>query len=335
MYKIKKAICCLIPLVLLGILTGCINNANKNPKKFALEEVEPLLEIEMRTPNFGYAINQDFQILKTEDGCKDWYKIENFKSILGKTDTPALLAVENNTVYIAIYSTSGIDCFKSMDAGEKWSLSKIRVQTNPNSAYGGDLYLSFFDKSKGFLYTSNSDALNQNKKELYETTNGGNNWYIIHPQQKSGDSLSINGTVSGMKFINSSVGYVTVNSEQGNALYKTANGGETWIPVSLPTPKGISNIGRVISCMAQNSSLGNNNIDIEVSMMSGLQGGRYVYTAEDDGANWILSGETNNIMTNFSMVDRNTGYGIASSPLNIKGCLFMTKDGGRIWSLFK
>ena len=296
MYKIKKVIYYLIPLVLLGILTSCINS-NKNSKKIALEDVEPLLNIEMVTQNFGYAINQDFQILKTEDGCKNWYKIKDIKSVLGKTDTPVILAVENNTVYIAIYSSSGIDCFKSIDAGEKWSLSKIKTQTNPNSAYGGDLYLSFYDKSKGFLYTSNSDALNQSEKELYETTNGGSNWNKIHSQQKSGDSLSINGTVSGMKFVNSSVGYITVNSNQGNALYKTPNGGKIWVPVPLPMPKGISNIGTVISCMAQNSSLGNKNIDMEVLIMSGLQGGRYLYTTEDDGASWILSGEINNMMT--------------------------------------
>jgi photosystem II stability/assembly factor-like uncharacterized protein len=97
-------------------------------------------------------------------------------------------------------------------------------------------------------------------------------------------------------------------------LYSTGDGGQTWQSVPLPSAFRVSD--------PPDGGL------FFASRQSGLALGRWIYRTGDGGRIWS-TGKNVNWDGQFSFVDLNTGWAVATNAGQI--ALVRTADGGRTW----
>ena len=105
---------------------------------------------------------------------------------------------------------------------------------------------------------------------------------------------------------------------QHNFLYSTPDGGQSWQSVSLPS------VFTVLTPPAGGLFFTN--------VQSGLALGRWIYRTDDAGKTWS-SGKQVNWDGQFSFVDLNTGWAVATNAGQI--ALVRTVDGGGTWQEIK
>ncbi|HMD83031.1 MAG TPA: hypothetical protein VKE92_17055, partial [Anaerolineales bacterium] len=100
--------------------------------------------------------------------------------------------------------------YTSDDSGDTWLLLPTLI---PN---GG---------SADFL--SANEAVIYNGEQFYVTRDAARTWTIIPPDVKFGE------TFAGMDFVNALSGWVITldPTNNGRSLYRTSDGGATWLPV--------------------------------------------------------------------------------------------------------
>jgi photosystem II stability/assembly factor-like uncharacterized protein len=76
------------------------------------------INISMVTSNIGYAITKNYTVVKTSDGGATWRNILAVNSLYEFNDEPGLIAVNKDTVYVAAYSSTGINIYKTTNFGK-------------------------------------------------------------------------------------------------------------------------------------------------------------------------------------------------------------------------
>ncbi|MBI1855580.1 MAG: hypothetical protein HYR93_06915 [Chloroflexi bacterium] len=153
-------------------------------------------------------------LYKTSDAGRSWalnpapipagYEQAEFETIGPKfvSSIDAYLPVHissQNGVLLAVYA--------SHDGGANWALTPTMIPQ------GGTL--DFVSPKDGFVW---------NAAAFYVTRDGAQTWTIIPPDVAFGDSFA------GMDFVNATTGFVLTNDVSGaRNLYKTTDGGATWI----------------------------------------------------------------------------------------------------------
>lgn len=313
--------------------------------KTSLTQSKSFSNIDMVTINYGYAITKDFHLAKTSNSGRNWVNILTINNISDDSEEPALFVLDDKTIYIASYMTTGIEVEKSIDAGISWSKIAIKMQVaDANSGYGGSLMLSFINKSDGFLLTSSGPACGQMSKALYKTTNGGNNWYLISSWDLNGDYLisakggkntvGINGYTTGMTFFNANIGFITCtyHGQTETSVYKTTDGGKSWFVTSFPLPE------KFVSLKYNNYYIDayppvligqdNKNAKMELYFCHEGECHVYIYSSNNGGDTWCIDEISNILMRNYCFVDDKNGFG-----LDDYGKLYATKNDGITWSI--
>jgi len=154
-------------------------------------------------------------IYRTDDGGASWAQISLPLPPGGEN---AELAMEqlgimspDNTFLIMHVTGEAFDLavFTSTDAGKTWSLTPTLI---PGSG------------SADFL--SAEEMVVYNGNQFYVTRDAARTWSIIPPDVLFGESFA------GMDFVNTSTGWVvTQDPANHRSLYRTSDGGATWIPV--------------------------------------------------------------------------------------------------------
>lgn len=144
---------------------------------------------------------------------------------------------------------------------------------------------------------------------VVRTTDGGRSW--------SGTQLPNNAYhMESIHFVSPLIGWCSGTSP--DRIYKTTDGGQTWIDV---TP---SNVVDIWGCYFVNASVG-------IVLGGGCGNGQYFYRTTDGGLTWV---ETTYTEPNSGLSDAilysPTGLGYAASS----GLLWRTTDGGVSWSVF-
>lgn len=152
--------------------------------------------------NNGWLSNNNGEILKSSDGGLTWQVVKQ-KNVGG-----ARLAVfDENTVYFL----SG-KLFRTFDGGVTWD--SLSVST-PNNYMNSEMFFS--DPDNGYIVTVNgTGGMIISEYPIVMTKNGGSNW-------QSSDYLKSDGFRC-VYFTDENNGWVA-----GNNIYKTNDGGESWI----------------------------------------------------------------------------------------------------------
>ena len=304
-----------------------------------------LSDIDMVTINSGYAITQDFHIVKTLDNGSNWTNILTINSVSVDSENPALFVLDDKTVYVASFTTTGIDVYKSVDAGANWNKSTIKMQVDDvNSGYGGSLFLSFINDDDGFLIANASPAAGLMSKALYKTTDGGINWSLVNNWNVGGDSLissqaddhatKINGYTTGMSFSNAHTGFITCkyHGQTEISVYKTSDGGKNWSVDSFPLPeKYTANKGYYVDAYPPTFfGEGNKNAKMELYFCSNNtnESNYYFYSSDNGGETFHIDGIINMGLTDYCFVDDKNGFGLDGS-----GNIYSTSNGGITWSM--
>jgi photosystem II stability/assembly factor-like uncharacterized protein len=297
------------------------------------------IRINMTTVDSGYAITPKFHLLRTSNGGNSWSDILTIVSLFSYSDQPALFVLNDKTVYIASYTTSGVEIRKSTDSGESWSKSAIKMQTDDfNSGYGGSLALSFIDQSDGFLLTSGLPAAGLMGKAFYKTSDGGNNWSLVggnsNPTKGSRNIAGINGYTTGMAFLSKDTGYITCKYHGQNeiSVYKTADSGTSWSVSSLPLPNKYASFvydKNYYTDAFSPAFFGENNKNAKMVLNFCHDEERdvYIYSSDNEGTDWHINGISNHLMKKYCFVDDKNGFG-----LDENGTLYRTNNGGITWS---
>ena len=200
-------------------------------------------------PDFKYvqylSLSPDFAVdhtltahpgmLRSTDGGDTWVELTRNPGlptgVLGKM-TIAVSPADPNRVWAITEATNG-GLYRSDDGGETWTIS-----STPFS--GGDL--SFIDVNNGWMLADLGVGAGSNAVAVFQTKDGGATWtqtYTNDPNEKdAGNSLPLGGLKSDLLPLNMQTAWVGgVIYTTGTAyLYRTEDGGHTWIHVKLELP---------------------------------------------------------------------------------------------------
>lgn len=184
--------------------------------------------------------------------------------------------------------------------------------TQPMKALGMDRYLRRIGVSEGGGY----------KGLFLVSTNAGMTW---DTKGKLPDSVFY---MIGASFVNTSVGYVTVDADPQFGLariLKTTDAGDTWIqltiPDSIPSLRNITFLDSLTG-IAVGYQLRN-------QMISGI-----ILRTSDAGSTWHAEEfPTVDNFTDVYFLDSSTGFAVGVySPSLLRGAIFKTTDAGLTWS---
>lgn len=82
----------------------------------------------------------------------------------------------------------------------------------------------FLDSLRGWLVSGNTNP-NDSSGYILKTTNGGDNWMVLHGEVRD---------FTRVKFLNVNTGFVCGGYSTGARLYKTTNGGNNWFALNIP-----------------------------------------------------------------------------------------------------
>ncbi|HRI85437.1 MAG TPA: T9SS type A sorting domain-containing protein [Ignavibacteria bacterium] len=180
-----------------------------------------------------------------------------------------------------------------------------REQFLPDLNGGSIVDITFTDSLTGYAVTSAGMEL---KSHIIKTSNGGENWLIIK-------SDSANGPYTKCKFFNAETGYASMLDDK---LYKTTDGGNTWMQTNNPNSfTGYQDI----SVLSEN--------EVWMCFDSPFTGG--VYRSTDGGISWEnkYPPQLSNGPDRIYMI--NSRIGFISNGENSQSYLKKTTDAGNSW----
>ena len=186
-------------------------DGGKTWKTISEGELYSYNHLQFTSETTGYIMG-DKTLLKTEDAGENWYPVE-----LPKTEYPYLSNMSFPTSKIG-YVYGGGKFLKTTDGGKNWR--------QKNLSYDGFNIGNFLNEKTGFLV---------NGTTLYKTTNGGEDWQTTYINI---EELPYNTKIGHILFIDENTGFLAANKN----LLKTIDGGDTWEILSTSFKSTISSI---------------------------------------------------------------------------------------------
>ncbi len=268
-----------------------------------------LVSVSTVNRNVAWTIGQAPAVVyRTTNGGETWMQ---------RTSTPEIVimtieALDSNTAFIGTYNESAsAGLYRTTDGGQSWQL----VYLPPESSDWGWNWIHFFDSQNGIACYEDKNG--SQHIWIVKTNDGGDTWTPIHNQPDSNsyeyalqnvvhfyDNLNgwfgtlggrlfhtidggetwdgfdhgNTGIVWGIRFISPMVGIRTSGSSP--YLTRSADGGETWTPVSdLPVLK-ISSIGPASSVSTPATN------QLWVSGLAHSPAKPFMLTSVDSGITW-------------------------------------------------
>jgi len=156
-------------------------------------------------------------LYRTDDGGHTWAKVpvnvpEGTENSEVSIDRDQMKFVSARDAFIALHISGDATqtaVYVSRDAGDTWA-----IPSTPLDGAGASVFLS------------PQEAIIYNGEQFYVTRDAARTWVTFSPNVVFGDSFS------GMDFINTSSGWVlTFDAANHRSLYRTTDGGTTWLAV--------------------------------------------------------------------------------------------------------
>jgi len=196
----------------------------------ALPALTPLVTLRMFTPTTGWAATAQ-AVLRTTDGGTAWRQVGPRAAGVA----PFFLSAAAAWVASPEGGGAGVQVWRTTDGGTSWTVATLNV---PASALS--LSLDFVNATDGWLLTGAASSSGPASATLWRTTNGGATWSAIYPagQAASAAAWPFGGSGAAIGFRGALSGWAVVHPADPGApwLYRTGDGGRTWLPPArLPT----------------------------------------------------------------------------------------------------
>lgn len=215
---------------------------------------------------------------------------------------------------------------RTTDGGQTWLADSV----------AGATHLDFrdvqaFDANRAYLMSAGSGELSR----LYKTFDGGKSWQLQH-QNKIPE-----GFFDGMAFWDENNGVVVGDPVNGRLmLLLTSDGGKSWQPLPAEKSPAVSEGEYAFAASGTGIvALGKN----KIRLATGGSVAR-VFSSNDRGQTWQVAGTPvvsgNQSSGIFSIAFRDEKYGVViggnyQQPLEAKGNVALTSDGGKTWQLIQ
>ncbi len=258
--------------------------------------VYTLNDIRMFSSSVAIAAGDNQLILRTTNGGNNWTIVNQGSPVNNSITNLSIFndgsAAAFSTFYQAPYEYTYI--YRSSNMGLTWQISQTFVANR---------WIHFLNLNTGWAYgsTSTGPPLNQYYLDVNQTTNGGQNWFLIN----RGPGVSINPGM--IYFFDASFGF---KYSHIGIVYtsRSLDGGNTWISTGIPNLYNLVRSFYFISSLKGWLS-GDNSI---------------IYHTTNSGVNWIQ--QTSPVSANMNeiyFINENTGWVAAGSQGLLK-----TSNGG-------
>ena len=178
-----------------------------------------LVPLDMQTAWVGGVVYSPgtIYLYRTDDGGQNWTQVslelpegaENFElgidedqvQFVSAEDGFLVVRMSGDSTQTAVYITN--------DGGDTWQLTPTLI---PNAG------------ASDFL--SAEEAIIYNGEQFYLTRDAGRTWTTVSPDIVFGDSFAT------MEFVNLNSGWILTVANEKRSLYRTHDGGATWLPVT-------------------------------------------------------------------------------------------------------
>ena len=238
-------------------------------------------------PNIFYMGTTGGGLWKTEDYGSSWNNISDGFFKTGTVGSVSVSESDPNVVVVGmgehaargVMTSMGDGIYISLDAGKTWVNRGLK-----NSRHISDILIH--PKNPNIIYVSVQGAQYGKSKDrgIYKTLDGGKSWKNILFINDSTGASSLSMDMNNPRVLYASMwdhqrkSWQMISGGPNSGLYKSTNGGESWISMSEGLPEKIGKSG--ISVSRANSNIVYANIEAQ-----GEKGG--VYRSDNAGEKWI------------------------------------------------
>jgi len=238
-------------------------------------------------PNIFYMGTTGGGLWKTEDYGSSWNNISDGFFKTGTVGSVSVSESDPNVVVVGmgehaargVMTSMGDGVYISLDAGKTWLNRGLK-----NSRHISDIIIH--PKNSNIIYVSVQGAQYGKSKDrgIYRTLDGGKSWKNILFINDSTGASSLSIDMNNPRVLYASMwdhqrkSWQMISGGPNSGLYKSTNGGESWINMSEGLPEKIGKSG--ISVSRANSNIVYANIEAQ-----GEKGG--VYRSDNAGEKWI------------------------------------------------
>ena len=238
-------------------------------------------------PNIFYMGTTGGGLWKTEDFGSNWTNISDGFFKTGTVGSVSVSESDPNIIVVGmgehaargVMTSMGDGIYISLDAGKTWVNKGLK-----NSRHISDVIIH--PKNANIIYVSVQGAQYGKSKDrgIYKTLDGGNTWKNILFINDSTGASSLSMDMNNPRVLYASMwdhqrkSWQMISGGPNSGLYKSSNGGESWINMSQGLPEKIGKSG--ISVSRANSNIVYANIEAK-----GEKGG--VYRSDNAGEKWI------------------------------------------------
>ena len=282
------------------------------------------VEFQNEHNGWGIAINGSGHVVRTVDGGSSWLNASP-AGLTSVGSSASLVILDTNTVWLLAPASDFFSgrLYRSTDGGITW---------NSNPVPFGTAWLQFVDTQNGRALADRGARAGEQAVELFQSADGGVTWTsVFHndpSQPGSSDSLPLEGIKNGMTFSDANNGWVTssVPADGQVYLYRTQDGGVTWLQQSVALPAGYEAYQYLAQAPVFFGKVGFLPLMIRMPEMTALT----IFSTQDGGLTW--SGDPSSAS---QMIQ--PGLVAAADPQNIRSWdggaeLYFSADGARTWS---
>jgi hypothetical protein len=200
---------------------------------------EPVRAMDLLRDGAGWVLLEK-HLLWTNTAGKQWRDITPPETGPFSIDTAFFLDASTGWALISGPDPDGKDAISlklasTTDAGTTWSINLLRPTEGVSAFYAGTVNIDFVDPLHGWIMLRLSSSANFSRGALLTTSNGGSSWSEL-AEPPIGNPV---------KFVTAEEGWLA-GGPNGDELYWTQNGGETWKPRFVVAPATVhKNVQRV------------------------------------------------------------------------------------------
>ncbi|MBV9758993.1 MAG: hypothetical protein JO340_00370 [Acidobacteriaceae bacterium] len=211
----------------------CCGLVKATPQKTPLDPSTPnqqIRDMHLMSESEGWVLAGQ-HLLWTDTAGQNWSEITPPLARGQQIDTVYFFDAEHGW---AVLHSGGVADFPTLliastsDGGRSWSIRPFSASNFLLQGYGYSNRLSFVDAQHGWLLTLLATSSAWSRGQLFATEDGGKTWLALPDPPIFGN----------IQFLSHSTGWL-MGGVHGDELYRTPDGGHTWVRKTAELPDGV------------------------------------------------------------------------------------------------